>query len=65
MELPLHQLVPLLGVKLLKLRRRKKRQRKRVRDTISQNSKSVTASILTIFTAKEESDEDMGFGLFD
>jgi hypothetical protein len=47
----------------LLLRRPRRKKRKRVRLTpcyaISQ------AIILTCSTAKEESDEDMGFGLFD
>jgi hypothetical protein len=52
-ELPL--VVPLL-------RKRKRRRRKRVYFICEKTS---TRWRLTIFTEKEESDEDMGFGLFD
>jgi hypothetical protein len=54
-------LVVLLPLEVLLLRRRKKR-RKRVRITAFKNP---LIAILTVSTAKEESDEDMGFGLFD
>jgi hypothetical protein len=45
----------------LLLRRLRKRRRKRVRSPRI----SIQFETLTCFIAKEESDEDMGFGLFD
>jgi hypothetical protein len=63
-ELPQRQLLeepPLQVVKLLQMRR--SQNQKRVR--IPCHSGALGALVLTIFTAKEESDEDMGFGLFD
>jgi hypothetical protein len=63
-ELPQHQLLevlPLQVVKLIKMRRNQ--NQKRV--WIPCHSGALGALILTIPIAKEESDEDMGFGLFD
>tara|TARA_R110002060_G_scaffold24850_7_gene33823 strand:+ start:655 stop:849 length:195 start_codon:yes stop_codon:yes gene_type:complete len=45
------------------LRRPRRKKRKRVR--YSPRSWIFWTHILTCFAAKEESDEDMGFGLFD
>ena len=47
----------------LLLRRPRKKKRKRVRFT--PYHAAIRIARLTISTAKEESDEDMGFGLFD
>jgi hypothetical protein len=56
--LPVVLEVPLLAV----LTHQRKRRRLRVRGISSQTSE---AQKLTHHTEKEESDEDMGFGLFD
>jgi hypothetical protein len=48
---------------MLLLRRPRKKKRKRVRFT--SYYAAIRTSKLTTSTAKEESDEDMGFGLFD
>ncbi len=63
MELLLHQLlvVPQPEVLLLRRPRRRKRKKVRIAPQIPESSKI----ILTFYIAKEESDEDMGFGLFD
>ena len=63
-ELPqLPPVVPRLLLEELLLRRqRKRRRKKRVSDILREAPKKQK---LTIFTEKEESDEDMGFGLFD
>lgn len=57
--LPLLAVSPLVA--LLLARRRLKRRRKRVCNTRSMMEKY----ILMLSPEKEESDEDMGFGLFD
>lgn len=55
--------VPLLEVTLVPQRQRK-RKRKRVK--LPTFAPYITfPAILTLHTEKEESDEDMGFGLFD
>jgi hypothetical protein len=57
--LPVVPVVPPLAVLMRQLRRR----RKRVRCTLPKGKSQPTK--LTCYTEKEESDEDMGFGLFD
>lgn len=61
---PLHlpQQVVLLVVRLL-LRRPRRKKKKRVQNSV--NPQNFRISGLTYCVAKEESDEDMGFGLFD
>jgi hypothetical protein len=54
-------LLPAALVVMLRQQRRRRKRRKRVRHT----RKSYSGPSLTIVTEKEESDEDMGFGLFD
>ena len=53
----------LLPVELLLVALLLRRQRKRLRKRVCHLWESV--ALLLIFTEKEESDEDMGFGLFD
>jgi len=63
----LQLLVPVLGpvleVRLPKNPRRKRRRR--VRSDLHKILKLDLAFVLTLIIEKEESDEDMGFGLFD
>ena len=56
-------LVPVLEVRLPKNPRRKRRRR--VRSDLHKILKLDLAFVLTLIIEKEESDEDMGFGLFD
>jgi hypothetical protein len=56
LEVPLQEEPPLL-------RRPKKKKRKRVR--FAPYHPAIETTRLMFSTAKEESDEDMGFGLFD
>jgi hypothetical protein len=62
-EQPLHQQLEVPLEVTQHQRPRRKRRRKRVR--IAPHQKIWNIDLLTNSTAKEESDEDMGFGLFD
>jgi hypothetical protein len=56
----------LLLVELLLVAPQQRRQRKRLRKRVCYLRRwGVTERLLIYFTEKEESDEDMGFGLFD
>jgi hypothetical protein len=61
-EVPLPLLVALLLVVLKHPPRRRSRRRRRVRFTPHDSAHD---AVLMSSTEKEESDEDMGFGLFD
>jgi hypothetical protein len=63
-ELPQHQLLEVLLPQVERLLPMRRNQNQK-RVWIPCHSGVLGALILTIFTAKEESDEDMGFGLFD
>ena len=59
-----HQLLVVLPPAVLLLLRRRPRRRKRVSHDIETRAIAI-AKVLTVGAEKEESDEDMGFGLFD
>ena len=61
-EPPLHHLPEVLLLVELHLLRRKLRRRLRVRN---HGKNKMDDSVANNFIEKEESDEDMGFGLFD